>query len=63
MDALLFKKILGEMPHPKPEDVDAYIGDRIAIALPRTDIYSEGHHIHGGYQFIIPFTTSPTLNK
>lgn len=61
MDSLLFENLLGEMPNPKPEDVDAYIGDHIVIALPKIDIYTEVPHIHGGYQFIIPFTTSPTF--
>ncbi|AOY76527.1 helix-turn-helix domain-containing protein [Clostridium formicaceticum] len=58
MDSCLLKNLLGEMPMPASETVDAYMGDQMAVVIPKTDVYTEGLHIHGGYQFMMPFTTS-----
>ncbi|SFH00372.1 Helix-turn-helix domain-containing protein [Desulfotomaculum arcticum] len=57
MDPFL-KKLLGEMLLPAPEDVNAYFGDQIAIFIPKVNIYLESTHVHGGYQFLVPLTTS-----
>ena len=57
-----YRYLLGEGVHPPLEKVDAFLGPKMGIFMPRGPIeLPAGTHIHSSFEFSIPISLSPQL--